>query len=972
MKTSIISLLTFFILGNVFCQENHTILCEHETERKVLKSAANINGYVTGFTRPHVIDVSINESFSLHFETDLEDVSTINLRSSFFTLFSENGINISSLTLKDDGNGNDLVAGDKIFSSSNLTYNRSTSVNFIDNRFMRFSDVSYTFTDGTNQAVNIDLAFGIRMINGNMVNISPTLTALTNTIQKSSHVVNMSIPDFGFDLANDRRKETNDYYALFPDERDFLMFATTFPTPGGPAANFQSIKRDHTGTWHNGQKFDNSFSYGSSGELNGIIRYFYTKGGSLNLTNHEIFHHWGAALNPSLHLTYGPHWAVIERPSSALGTLISPNIVAAGNECYNTDNSGNTSHYNDLEQYLMGLEPISFVQWPIKVLSDWSFENTPNCRFKSSSGFISITQQDFETAMPPRVPDYTTSQKDFKSALIVISNGLLSPKEMAYYQFQMIQNELAINDPKRVSWEALNFEEATFGKATLETRLPTPKSIYTVNTIDDTDDGQCTANHCSLREAIHAANSDITGSTIHFNISGTAPFIIQPTSGLPKLTAANTTIDGSTQDQWRIGDIIIDGTSAGSTYGLTISNDDCRLYGLQIQDFSFGNILIGNNTKDIHKTIIGAENKENIIIGSRMGIFANRVFDLVISNNYIGIDQQYTTGLGNTFYGIGIGNGPHGSVEILDNHIGKNGHSGILVNGKVASVKVNKNFIGTDETTKQLDLGHRWYGIGIVNSECDQIELNNNLIGGSHNTCINFNGTAKDISINNNTLGINNFGPQYGIRIANGHLNSQAVTNQLVLNNNLITNNGQNGHSGILLRGGVNDVEILRNQIGTNPSIQNLGFNWYGLYLQTNGGNYNITKNTIAYNRYGLSSFINSGAITITESSFFCNTIKGIALSNNSNPLTPPIINFINGNILQGAAPPNGIIEVYKNNDLQCNNAPCQGNQYIGNALVDDSGNWTFTLPNPSIGDRYLTLTNNGSSSSEFSDCVIY
>ena len=67
---------------------------------------------------------------------------------------------------------------------------------------------------------------------------------------------------------------------------------------------------------------------------------------------------------------------------------------------------------------------------------------------------------------------------------------------------------------------------------------------YTVNTNDDTNDGNCNATHCSLREAIIAANSDGgQASRIEFQIPGGNPQVINLTATLPNITDANTTID---------------------------------------------------------------------------------------------------------------------------------------------------------------------------------------------------------------------------------------------------------------------------------------------------------------------------------------------------------------------------------------------------------------------------------------------
>ena len=76
------------------------------------------------------------------------------------------------------------------------------------------------------------------------------------------------------------------------------------------------------------------------------------------------------------------------------------------------------------------------------------------------------------------------------------------------------------------------------------------QTIWSVNTIDDTDDGACDASHCSLREAINAVNNNVGADVIDFNIQGTAPFIIQPNTPLPRMTDEATTVDGSTHPNY--------------------------------------------------------------------------------------------------------------------------------------------------------------------------------------------------------------------------------------------------------------------------------------------------------------------------------------------------------------------------------------------------------------------------------------
>jgi uncharacterized repeat protein (TIGR01451 family) len=65
-------------------------------------------------------------------------------------------------------------------------------------------------------------------------------------------------------------------------------------------------------------------------------------------------------------------------------------------------------------------------------------------------------------------------------------------------------------------------------------------ATFTVTTTADSGPG-------SLRQAINDANAAGAGNTIAFAIPGAGPHTIAPTSGLPSITAADTTIDGCTQ-----------------------------------------------------------------------------------------------------------------------------------------------------------------------------------------------------------------------------------------------------------------------------------------------------------------------------------------------------------------------------------------------------------------------------------------
>ncbi|MEM7133726.1 MAG: Ig-like domain-containing protein [Chloroflexota bacterium] len=133
---------------------------------------------------------------------------------------------------------------------------------------------------------------------------------------------------------------------------------------------------------------------------------------------------------------------------------------------------------------------------------------------------------------------------------------------------------------------------------------PPLASSLEVNTTNDSNDGSCDISHCSLREAILAANGQLNSGSpeeITFNIPGAGPYIIQPTSALPTITEA-VLMGESTPTK---GDVILDGSLAGtSVAGLTLSSNGNVIKNIAITGFSgagiavlggTGNIISGNN-----------------------------------------------------------------------------------------------------------------------------------------------------------------------------------------------------------------------------------------------------------------------------------------------------------------------------------------------------------------------------------------
>lgn len=276
---------------------------------------------------------------------------------------------------------------------------------------------------------------------------------------------------------------------------------------------------------------------------------------------------------------------------------------------------------------------------------------------------------------------------------------------------------------------------------------------WVVNSTDDVDDGTCDAAHCSLREAINAANTTAGADIIGFAIPGAAPYRIEPISPLPALTDAETIIDGTTQTAYALGDIIIDGTNtAPKSHGLAVAASNTEIYGLKIVNFDISNnaginISANNQLSDI---IIGAPGKSNIVGNCHQGIFIDLIANcnnVTIQSNYVGVDPTAgMSDIGNTINGIVVMQGVCTNVLIggdatqgEGNVVGFNS-DGIRI--RVEGAVVQGNFVGTDETAT-MDLGNTGFGINLDDSPGTP---NNCLIGGE--------GTGQGNTIAFNSVGI--------------------------------------------------------------------------------------------------------------------------------------------------------------------------------------------------------------------------
>ncbi|HEX6304597.1 MAG TPA: choice-of-anchor Q domain-containing protein [Anaerolineales bacterium] len=163
--------------------------------------------------------------------------------------------------------------------------------------------------------------------------------------------------------------------------------------------------------------------------------------------------------------------------------------------------------------------------------------------------------------------------------------------------------------------------------------LGQPGPIFTVNTDQDVDDGVCSFDHCSLSEAINAANNrpnDVDSpDRIIFDIAGQTTSTIAPQSALPSITDA-LIVDGN-------GQIVLDGTSAGTDVsGLVLNADNSSISGLEITNFSADGIQIFGTGNSVTDNVISGNggNGVGICTGTGNEVTGNDIH----SNDGVSID----------------------------------------------------------------------------------------------------------------------------------------------------------------------------------------------------------------------------------------------------------------------------------------------------------------------------------------------
>jgi CSLREA domain-containing protein len=435
-------------------------------------------------------------------------------------------------------------------------------------------------------------------------------------------------------------------------------------------------------------------------------------------------------------------------------------------------------------------------------------------------------------------------------------------------------------------------------------------ATFTVNSTNDFDDGTCNAAHCSLREAIFAANSTAGLDTIRF-IIGAGQKTIQPASALPTIIDP-VVIDGTTQPGYAGTPIIeLDGSAAGSgANGLRISGGGSTVTGLVINRFipafpaSGGNgILIeggGNNV--IRGNYIGTSVAGNAAL-------PNGVHGVVISSssgNVIGrTDLAFRSNLisGNSATGVRImGAGADNNV-VAGNRVGTNAAGTAALGNGGAGVWISSgdgNVVGSSLAGDTLVSGN--LGDGVLFSG----NSSNTILTGTWSG-LNVSGTAaipnggSGVALSSSTA--NTVGPGNVIsgNSQNGVLVWSVSTSNLVTGNIIGLNVAGTAAIGNLFNG-VNIIDSDQNVIGPGNVIS--GNAIYGVRIRTESFGNVVKGNLVGLNAAGTAAMPNFHGVQIDDTAVD-NTVGGPGadrnvISGNTNHGVHLADEGTSGNVIQG------------------------------------------------------------------------
>ena len=405
---------------------------EHRTQAKSQKATPALPTLANYAFNPNVISSTATGQIRL-------SARVIGPAPTSASLVSEWG---TTYTLSDAGGADDAAAGDGIY-STNLPVQQILSrrvTNDVGRVFVGYLDLY----SGTTRTGRVNVFAQVRSSD------IPTVAvrALTASAQLAPHLLNISVPT----LYHTHDPDTPDIsavaraaYASLTDQFDFMNIVF----------DRQQIENRYHNTTSNAvsgigrDPLNNNAFNGNSAKLLGINVFpnaaFFDAATPAH--SHEMGHQWISYLK-NAELAGGiPHWPTSTMAADIMGLSIAGSGAGGSFSCKLTPegtglrvtpiNGIVNAVFNPLDLYLMGLLPASEVpdQW---VITDATFAANWQTQCDGrllASGFKRLTIAEVIAANGARSPDYTASQRTFRVATVVVSDGLLSADAMSFYDY---------------------------------------------------------------------------------------------------------------------------------------------------------------------------------------------------------------------------------------------------------------------------------------------------------------------------------------------------------------------------------------------------------------------------------------------------------------------------------------------------------------------------------------------------------
>jgi len=420
------------------------LLCGTALHQAPVSDALTAGSFQHGWeTIPGVIRTDGVDSFRVEVQVH-ESVTTVGMEMITPLLLPPEA---PPLALRDDGQGEDRVAGDRIFTAGPFRSNIAIPPPFHFHDDPESPEGLYSRSvgrvlmehdDGTSSKFLIDPTIGFL---SSEIPAAESF-ALTEDVVVTPHLINIRT-DQGLTQKTLRGRGGlldlgSRIYQAVPDAFDFLMLFSTYRLESrgrtDPVNHFAGIHAQvrtvSTGTGLPPR--DDGMAFGSRRRLLGINALdTYDRGITAKTATHEILHQWGAYLSSPGGVTDGAHYSHLSSVGSLLGGFA---WIAHGDGTFERDcltGRNQASRAAPLDLYLMGLIDGTEVPDLRLDLSDGvtCLEGSPPI-----TDFSTVRLEELQALHGARQPGPEGAQRDFRLGFVAESRDrLLNSTELTFY-----------------------------------------------------------------------------------------------------------------------------------------------------------------------------------------------------------------------------------------------------------------------------------------------------------------------------------------------------------------------------------------------------------------------------------------------------------------------------------------------------------------------------------------------------------